>query len=464
MGLAQQEFKLRPYQQEDVDKLWQLNAAACFNEQRTGKTPTALGIVKKKQVSKVVIICPASAIYGWKEEYIKWLDKPCVAVAGTKQQKRKAIEEWEHGCVISYDSLKSTANSTGFIKEILKAKPDMVILDEAHRIKSRTTATASSCFTLSRKIPNKLVLTGTPAPGRAEDIWSILHFLFPKEYTSYWQWVYDFCSVTNKMNYSTGRQYTEINGIKPNKVSELNKCLTKFSTLRKRKDVMQWLPDKTYECIKLELNSKQKKYIKELEEYFEIEGTDVISKGILDNLIRMRQICNDPNILGLEGKSPKTDWLKQYVKDYPNAPTLVFSNFTSYLERLAKEIPSSRLIIGKTPVKERHQICKDFQNGKINLLLINIKAGKEALTLDRATTSIFTDVYPPIGDILQAEDRFVATTEASKDKGHKVVRLVMAGSYEENILKLLNSRKAETDVINDYKNFLQRRKKNGSTS
>ena len=71
MGLAQQEFKLRPYQQEDVDKLWQLNAAACFNEQRTGKTPTALGIVKKKQVSKVVIICPASAIYGWKEEYIK---------------------------------------------------------------------------------------------------------------------------------------------------------------------------------------------------------------------------------------------------------------------------------------------------------------------------------------------------------------------------------------------------------
>ena len=73
-------------------------------------------------------------------------------------------------------------------------------------------------------------------------------------------------------------------------------------------------------------------------------------------------------------------------------------------------------------------------------------------------------MYPPIGDILQAEDRFVATTEASKDKGHKVVKLVMADSYEENILKLLNSRKAETDVINYYKNYLQRRKKNGSTN
>lgn len=456
--------ELRDYQKEDIDKLWQLPAAACFNQQRTGKTPTALGIVKKKAVKKVLILCPASAIYGWVQEYERWLSLPCQACAGTKKQKLNSIAEWQHGLVVSYDSVKVTSNNTGLIDILLKHKPDMIILDEAHRIKDRRTATAKACFKLGTRIPNKLVLTGTPAPGRAEDIWSILHFLFPKDYRSYWDWVNEYCYVQQKINYGTGNTYFEINGIRKEKITILNKTLTKFSTLRKRKEVMAWLPDKTYEQIKLQPTTQQKKYLEELSKYYEIENSDVISKGVLDNLIRMRQICNSPELLNLKGKSPKIEWLKQYVKDYPDEPILVFSNFTSYLKLIAKEIPQARLIIGATPVKERHTICTEFQSGVCNLLLINIKAGKEALTLDRAVTSIFTDVYPPIGDILQAEDRFVATTEANKNKEHRVVRLVMSGTYEEKICQLLNSRKNETDVINDYKHYLERRRKDGKFS
>lgn len=448
-------MELRPYQKEDIDKLWQLPAAACFNQQRTGKTPTALGIVQKKNVNKVLILCPASAIYGWVQEYETWLQKPCVAITGTRTQKLNKINEWTHGLVVSYDSVKETANNAGLIDVLIKHKPDMIILDEAHRIKERRTATAKACFKLGRKIPNRLVLSGTPAPGRAEDIWSILHFLFPNEYKSYWNWINEYCYVSEKINYGTGTAYYEINGIRKEKRTELNKTLTKFSTLRKRKDVMPWLPDKTYEQIKLTPTTQQTKYLKELKDYFVIDNTDIISKGILDNLIRMRQICNSPELLQLKGKSPKLEWLKQYVKDYPNTPTLVFSNFTSYLKLIAQAIPEARLIIGSTPVKERHQICKAFQNGECNLLLINIKAGKEALTLDRAVASIFTDVYPPIGDILQAEDRFVATTEANKNKEHRVVQLIMSGTYEEQICRLLKSRKSETDVINDYKKYLK---------
>ena len=64
---------LRDYQQQDVEFLSKLNTMACFNEQRTGKTPTALTVIKQKNCRRVLVICPSSAIYQWIEEFETWL-------------------------------------------------------------------------------------------------------------------------------------------------------------------------------------------------------------------------------------------------------------------------------------------------------------------------------------------------------------------------------------------------------
>ena len=93
---------------------------------------------------------------------------------------------------------------------------------------------------------------------------------------------------------------------------------------------------------------------------------------------------------------------------------------------------------------------KKFQNGTIKLLLINIKAGKEGITLDNADVSIFTDKYPPVGDIMQAEDRFVATTKEKLIRGNTIIDLVMQDSYEVNILQMLDKNASEVDIINNY--------------
>jgi SNF2 family DNA or RNA helicase len=163
----------------------------------------------------------------------------------------------------------------------------------------------------------------------------------------------------------------------------------------------------------------------------------------------------------LEGGSPKTEWLLQYVKDYPDRPTLVFSKFTSYLNKVAALLPC-RLIVGATKVERRKEYCQEFQQGKINLLLLNIDAGKESLTLDRAEAIIFLDKYPPVGDIAQAEDRFVSTTEDKADKDHLIYELCLEGTYDEDIFKLIAARFSETDIINNWKTFIERRKANGN--
>ena len=116
------------------------------------------------------------------------------------------------------------------------------------------------------------------------------------------------------------------------------------------------------------------------------------------------------------------------------------------------------VIIGDTSPLKRNKVKKKFQEGELKILLINIDAGKEALTLDTAEVIIFTDKYPPISDIQQAEDRFVATTKEKANKPHTIYELVIKNTYDEQLIKLLNQRASETDVLNDYNKYLKQRK------
>ena len=229
---------------------------------------------------------------------------------------------------------------------------------------------------------------------------------------------------------------------------------------------MQWLPEKDRQQIKLEPTDNQQKYLEELTKYFEIAQANVVTKTLLDRLIRVRQVCLDPAILGLpKGDSPKTDWIKQYLQDYSDISTIIFSKSTRYLLRLQTDLNKPEeigLIIGATPIEKRNQIKKDFQNGKLKVLLINIDAGKEGLTLDKAETIIFTDKFPPVGDIAQAEDRFIATTEDKANKQHLIIELMMKGTYDEQLYQLIQKRFSETDVINDFKKYIERGKENGN--
>jgi len=447
--------ELRPYQIEDINFLATMKRSACFNEQRTGKTPTSLLTMQKLGVQKKLIICPASAIYQWKEEYETWLGEPCIVMAGTPTKRAKLLPSWTHGLVVSYDTFKNTQRYTGMVQSLLDEKPQGVILDEAHRIKD-TSSDACRAAMKCRHIPFRIALTGTPAPNKQHEIFAILHWLYPEYFSSYWSFLYTYFNVIKLPN-SRGQEYTDIRGFKPGMERQLQLILAKMSTQRKRKEVMPWLPNKDYQQIKLPPSEEQQKYLKELELYFETEH--VITKGVLDRLVRYRQICLAPALLGLKGASPKINWIKQYLTDYPDRPTIIFSKFTSFLKILEKELNQKKVgvIIGETPKDKRNNLKKAFQNGKLNLLLINLDAGKESLTLDRAETAIFTDKYPPAGDIQQAEDRFVATTEAKTNKPHLIIELMIKGTYDEDLYKLVQKNIRETDIINDYKKYLERR-------
>lgn len=464
---------LRPYQKEDVLFLMARKSAGCFNEQRTGKTPTALSTMKAKNVIKLLIIAPASTLYTWANECKKWwfegLD--AVVVDGTAAKRKKIIESWKYGAlIISYECLRETTrikkDEAGDIQEmsitgdiaLIKKHKDIqgVILDEAHRIKNHKSKQAEALFSLSG-IPNRLALTGTPAPGKQHEIFSILHWLYPKIFTGYWRFIdYYF---TQYEEYNAAGKYKVIGGFKPGKDKELQEFLGAIATRRVRSSVMEWLPAKDKEVIKLPQTTEQEKYIQELNDTFEITGTNVDAINILAKLIKIRELLLSPELLGLKGKSPKVEWIKKYLEDYPEKKVVIFSNFTSWLKVLGRELNCNNFIIGETPKAERNKIIKEFQEKDTNLLLVNIKAGKEGITLDSADVLIFTDKYPPVGDIMQAEDRFVATTKDKINRGHLIIDLIMKDSYEENILKMLATNASEVDIVNNYIKYIKETRK-----
>lgn len=457
---------LRPYQQEDLEFLLKLNSAGIFSEQRTGKTPLAICYAKERKVEKTLILCPPSAIPVWVSLWREWFpEQDIIGVEGTGYAKKKEkIDAWKNALVISYDTLKATKVRKGFIDDLKKAvapkkDPDLVIIDEAHRIQTRSSATTSAVFEFIHA-PYKLALTGTPSSNKPYQIFSILRWLYPKTFTSYWRYVNEFYASEKKINHSTGQEFTVIGDFISNeKRKEHAEILNKISVQRKRRDVMKWLPEKEYTRITFEPTTKQKQAIDYLHKYFEVG--EIETQGILDSLMRERQLCLCPELLGIKAESPKITWLIQYLKDYPDRKILIFSKFTSFLrllsKRLAEELPdrAHQLFIGETPVAKRAAFVQQFQHNQLSLLLLNMDAAKEAITLDTAEVAIFTDKYPPVGSIQQAEDRFVATTEDKKDKQHEIIELCIRGTYDERLYDIIKHNTSQIDVINDYKQYLK---------
>ena len=453
-------YLLRPYQVEDIKKLLQQDCCACFNEQRTGKTPIAILTMEVRQLDKVLIVCPASMIYPWKDAYNFWTGKEAQVCVGSPNKRIKIVKEWEHGpLIISYGCLKETIRTGGMLPYILDKKPGACIADEAHHFKCHTTATAKAMYQLSKVCKYRMALTGTPATNKPADIYGILRWLYPESFKSYWDFIHD--------NFRTYKQYTgfqkyhlEIGEWLPLRQAIMATYLNNFTTQRKRKDVMPWLPPKDYLKVRLPCTPLQKKYLSELQEYFETE--DLVTQTVLDRMIRERQICVSPQIVDLKGSSPKIEWILDYIKDYPDKKILIFSKFKRGIhllhETLSEKKIKGQVITGEVQPAARAELVKQFQQGDLQYLVLQIDACKEGLTLDEADVEIFVDAYPPAADIQQAEDRFVATTPDKKDKPHQIIQLMLADTYDEECYNLVERRASSIDCINSYIKYINSRR------
>ena len=444
-------MELREYQKEDVAKMLQMDCIGNFSEQRTGKTPTTCASLAQRGIKHVLIVCPASLMYVWKDAWETWTGNNAYVMKSTGDSLGIP---YDTALIVNFEKLRGTKSNDAVAERILHWKPEAVVVDEAHRMKDRKSLTALR-LNYFKKVPIRIALTGTPATNRPWDVWSILNWLFPDEYKSYWQFVNEY--FEEEVIWVAGTPHRQPARFKRGMEQILQKKLDAKCVQHKRKDVMNWLPaEEEPTRVMLPPNPEQLKAIDNLINYFEYK--DIVTQTVLDNLIRVRQICAAPEILGLKAKSPKIEWLQQYLKDYTEKQVLVFSNSKKFLRLISDKLTEAHdMICGDISPKMRQMIVQDFQNGKFNVLLCQTQACKEGLTLDAADVSIFLDVYPPSADYLQAKDRMIATSP-ERVKPKELIHVMMKDTYDVQTYNLVKRNADETAIINDYKNYITERR------
>ena len=432
--------RLRPYQRVDIEYISGRQSVGIFNEQRTGKTPTT--IVADKDSKKRVIVCPSGLRLNWERELKKWLGSPNIfVVQGTPAVRKKIYKNYNlldnATLIMSYETLRQD------ILDLPFDKFDSLIVDEAHRLRNYQSKQSKAVISLSESAYKVYALTGTPAVNHPSDIFGIFKLLKPTKYTSYWSFVERYFTVYD------GHFSKEVGSFRNDRKDEFLDLVEVQSTQRKRRDVMQWLPKIEEREIYVEPTDVQKRLFTEITNLSRYNG-NVIPNAVAQ-LMRLRQASLSPKLLGVEGNSPKEDFIMEYLEDNPTERVIIFSSFTSFLKMLKDKIGADAVMLtGEQTQDEKQRAVDAIQNGAAKVILANIIAGGVGWTMDQADTIIFTDIsYNPM-DNAQARDRFVATDPNKEYDTKQVIYLLTDKSVDDSVHLLVEKKINIIQYVNDY--------------
>ncbi|WP_333652914.1 DEAD/DEAH box helicase [Lacrimispora sp.] len=394
----------------------------------------------KEEHTTSLIICPASLVYNWENEFCIYAPSLKVrTVTGTAQEREALLAHTEEADVLitSYDLLKRD-------RDIYKDKTfRFQVIDEAQYIKNASTQSARAVKSIDAGC--RFALTGTPIENRLSELWSIFDFLMPGFLFSYQRFKKQYESpIVKEQDVSA--------------LEELHRLIGPFLLRRLKRDVLKELPDKMETVIYSAFDKEQQalyganalRLKEELETMESQTGRDHIQ--ILAELTRLRQICCDPHLCyeNYKGDSAKLETCIDLVRNGVEGghKILLFSQFTSMLEiieeRLKKENIPYYMLTGATPKEERLRMVNSFKNDQVPLFLISLKAGGTGLNLTSADVVIHYDPWWNVAAQNQATDR---AHRIGQEKQVSVFKLIAKGTIEENILKLQESKKDLADQI-----------------
>ena len=350
-------FKPFPYQLEGIAFLMPRHAALLADEMGLGKTVQTIIALRLMfhagLIQRALLVCPKPLVNNWSRELRLWADDVPFEVIGGDLETRRA--SWlVSNCPLKLVNYELLTRDADLVADE-KVRFDVVVLDEAQRIKNRESKTAQVVRGLHRE--RSWALTGTPIENKPEDLVNLFAFIDPER-------------------------------IPPDTPAKRLPQLTGDCILRRTKeDVMTDLPPKIVHDIYLELTPAQR----EAYELAEKEGVvclnalgDTISvQHVFELVMRLKQICNfDPRT----GQSAKLEQLQADMQEVAESgrKAIVFSQWVEPLEYLAEALrPAGPLQYhGRVPARERQAVLDRFrQDPRKHVLLMSYGTGSVGLNL-----------------------------------------------------------------------------------
>jgi SNF2 family DNA or RNA helicase len=342
---------------------------------------------------------------------------------------------------------------------------DAIIFDEAHYLKNYDSKRTKGAYILAYRAPRVIFLTGTPIRNTPLDLFPLFHIMNPKEYTNWKRWRDWFCVTEREeiwvKNSHTGKPTARyVTKILPGEKNgeQLAQLLALYSVCNVKSEVMPQLPPKQYRIVPVELGHERAQYKTMEDEFFALldSGVEVTAQVVVAQLMRLRQICLDPNTLHPEGpyhssSSSKTQTLLD-VLDETEGKVVVFTFFERYVQVLVEEFNKAginhRIITGKS--KDSLKAELDFQHDpSVKVILGTIGAMGEGFTLTAADTVIRTDMFwtPAVNE--QCEDRVHGRVDKGLDstKSTLIIDLFCPNTVEEHVRAIaLGKEKMITDI------------------
>ena len=407
---------LRPYQWTGVRFLIGSDSALLADEMGLGKTvqvAVAFNILfRRGNLNRALVVAPASLKLNWYEELSKWAVGPSVQrVLGDAEDRQAYYRLPINILIVSYEQIR--ADVMGLVNNVFF---DVVVLDEAQRIKNPASRMALSCKLLGRR--RSWALTGTPVENKLDDLISIFRFV-----------------KTGVLHEGLSR-------------TEIHARMQPHFLRRRKGEVLQELPPVIDQEIHLELEGQQlRAYLMAWERRFDRPGLQS-SVDLLAIITKLKQLCNyDPE----SGESVKLGALESIMDDLvaEDDKVIVFSQYVRTLEWLSTKIEGvpHELFHGALSQADRGQVLERFrQQPGPRVLLMSLRAGGVGLNIQEASTVVLFDRWwnPAVeNQAVQRAHRFGRTRPLH------AIRFLVLDSIEERISTILG----EKQIL--FENFVE---------
>ena len=435
---------LYPYQKEGALFAARAGRSLIADDMGLGKTIQAIAaceiLTGAAGLERVLIICPTSLKHQWKDEIERFTNRTVEVVEGLKARRESCYESNTFYKIINYEIVYRDR------KAIEKWSPDLIILDEAQRIKNWKTRTAQSVKRLESRFA--LVLTGTPLENRLEELHSIVEFV-------------DRFKLGPLFRFLAEHQLTDESGgtgkvVGYKNLSQIAKTLAPILIRRAKGEVLRELPERLEKKFFVEMTDQQREHHAENQDIVTriaakwrrhkyLSETD--QRRLMIALQNMRMSCNSTYLL-----DEKTDYghkadelviLLGEIFEDPEAKAVVFSQWTRTHELIVRRIESNGFnhvyFHGGVPGPKRRELIDRFKNDPDCRLFLSTDAGGVGLNLQNASVVINMD-QPWNPAVL--EQRIGRVHRLGQHRPVRIINFIASGTIEHGMLSVLKFKKS----------------------
>jgi hypothetical protein len=437
-------LKVPLYRYQLEGALFAARAGRCLigDEMGLGKTIQAIAAAELMSrhvgVRRVLIVCPVSLKHQWRQEIARFAGHDAQVVHGARAEREAQYRDDAAFRIVNYEAM------TRDLDLIEAWAPDLVIVDEAQRIKNWNTVAARALKRISS--PYAIVLTGTPLENRLEELISIVQFVDHHRLGPTWRLLHE-----HQKRDETGR-VTGYQGL-----DRIGKTLAPVMLRRRKAEVLSQLPARVDSTRFVPMTEQQMRYhaengeiVKRIVSRWRKTGfiSDADQRRLTCALQNMRMSCNSTYLLDQETdfgtKAGELVDLLEEMLATPGNKVVVFSQWVRTHEILIPRLQERKwghvLFHGGVPSEKRPALVDRFLQDADCRVFLSTDAGGVGLNLQHAAATVINMDLPWNPAIL--EQRIGRVFRLGQSRGVQVVNLVAQGTIEEGMLQVLSFKKS----------------------